>query len=96
MECSYVITTFISGIPLYNIWFGNPLQSVYPDTTHSRRIRALESITWAMVQLDKLLFELAVVLSSETMATYLIAGLCDESITRLCLTDGSSRSGREL
>jgi hypothetical protein len=61
------------GIPLYNVWFGHRLQSACPDTTYLR----------AMVPLDMFHFEPAVVFSLETMATNLISGLCDESITRL-------------
>lgn len=56
LRCPYIIMTFISGIPLYNIWFGHRLKGACPDTTHLRRIRALESIASAMVQLDRFSF----------------------------------------
>ena len=49
--------TFISGIPLYNVWFGHRLNGVNPDTTHLHRIRALESIASVMVQLDRFSFQ---------------------------------------
>ncbi|KAF3021373.1 hypothetical protein E8E15_009211 [Penicillium rubens] len=56
LRCPYIIMTFISGIPLYNVWFGHRLKGACPDTTHLRRIRALKSIASAMVQLDRFSF----------------------------------------
>ena len=56
LRCPYIIMTFISGIPLYDIWFGHRLNGVSPDTTHLRRIRSLKSIASAMVQLDRFSF----------------------------------------
>lgn len=38
----YIIMTIISGIPMYNIWFGDRLNNASPETTRLRRIRALE------------------------------------------------------
>lgn len=57
LRCPYIIMTFISGIPLYNAWFGHRLTGASPDTTRLRRIRALESIASAMVQLDRFSFQ---------------------------------------
>ncbi|KAJ5245120.1 hypothetical protein N7489_005216 [Penicillium chrysogenum] len=59
LRCPYIIMTLISGIPLYNVWFGHRLKGACPDTadtTHLRRVRALESIASAMVQLDRFSF----------------------------------------
>ncbi|KAJ5765959.1 uncharacterized protein N7511_003575 [Penicillium nucicola] len=56
LRCPYIIMSFISGISLYNIWFGGRLEGVSPDTTHLSRIRALESIASAMAQLDSFSF----------------------------------------
>lgn len=57
LRCPYIIMTFISGIPLYNIWFGHRLNGASPDTTCLHRIRALESIASTMVQLDRFSFQ---------------------------------------
>lgn len=57
LRCPYIIMTFISGIPLYNVWFGHRLNGASPDTTRLRRISALESIASAMVQLDRFSFQ---------------------------------------
>lgn len=56
LRCPYIIMTFISGIPLYNVWFGHCLNGASPDTTRLRRTRALESIASAVVQLDRFSF----------------------------------------
>ena len=55
--CPYLVMTFISGIPLYNIWSGHHLNGTSPDITRLHRIRALESIASPMVQLDKFSFQ---------------------------------------
>lgn len=56
LRCPYLIMTFISGIPLYDVWFGHRLNGASPETTCLCRIRALESVASAMVQLDKFSF----------------------------------------
>lgn len=56
LGCPYIIISFISGIPLYDVWFGHHLNGISPATTRLRRIRSLESITSAMVQLGKFSF----------------------------------------
>ncbi|KAF2457386.1 hypothetical protein BDY21DRAFT_385712 [Lineolata rhizophorae] len=43
--------TFISGTPLYNVWFGQHLNGASPDKT-----RAIEGIASAMILLDKFPF----------------------------------------
>ncbi|OQD68803.1 hypothetical protein PENDEC_c030G04885 [Penicillium decumbens] len=58
LRCPYIMMTFLSGIPLYDVWFGHRLNGASPDTTHLRRIRALESIASAMVQLDRFSFRI--------------------------------------
>ncbi|KAI1388207.1 uncharacterized protein F4822DRAFT_428829 [Hypoxylon trugodes] len=57
LRCPYIVMSFISGIPLYNVWFGHRLNGVNPDTTHARRNRALQGIASAMAQLDKFSFQ---------------------------------------
>ena len=47
--------TFISRVPLYNIWFGHRLNGTSPNTNRLHRICALESVASAMVQLDQFL-----------------------------------------
>lgn len=56
LQCPYIIMTFISGKPLYDVWFGHRLHNTSPETTSARRTRALEGIAAAMVQLDKFSF----------------------------------------
>lgn len=57
LRCPYIIMSFVSGIPLYDAWFGQHLSGASPETTASRRRRALESIASAMAQLEKLTFQ---------------------------------------
>lgn len=56
LRCPYIIMSFISGTPLYDIWFGHRLNGVSLDTTRARRINAIKSIASAMIQLDKFPF----------------------------------------
>ncbi|KAI5460442.1 hypothetical protein BGZ63DRAFT_404912 [Mariannaea sp. PMI_226] len=55
LRCPYIIMSFISGKPLYDVWFGQH-SGISPDITRERRIRALEGIAAAMVQLGKFSF----------------------------------------
>ncbi|RDW93815.1 phosphotransferase family protein [Aspergillus mulundensis] len=57
LRCPYIIMSFVTGTPLYNIWFGHRMHGVDPETTRSRRIRALEDIASAMAQLEKFSFQ---------------------------------------
>ena len=52
LRCSQIIMAFNSGIPLYNVWFG---QETSPKITRLRRIRALKSIA-SMTQMDRFSF----------------------------------------
>ena len=56
LRCPYIIMSFVSGIPLYNVWFGHSLNGAGPDITRARRTRTLQSIASAMVQLDRFSF----------------------------------------
>ncbi|KAJ2902126.1 hypothetical protein MKZ38_001035 [Zalerion maritima] len=56
LRCPYIVMTFISGMPLYDVWFGNRVNGTDPETTRARRVRALEAISSAMLQLDKFSF----------------------------------------
>lgn len=56
IRCPYIIMSFISGTPLYDVWFGHRLKGTSPDITRARRTRALEGIASAMVQLDRFSF----------------------------------------
>ncbi|KAL4949292.1 hypothetical protein BDW69DRAFT_174773 [Aspergillus filifer] len=54
LHCPYILMSFITGTQLYDVWFGHHLnKDVSHETTHSRRVRALEGIAKAMLQLDK-------------------------------------------
>ena len=50
--------TFISGFPLYNIWSGHHLNGTTPEMINPRRVRALEGIAGAMLQLGKFSFKI--------------------------------------
>lgn len=54
--CPYILMSFISGKPLYDVWFGQ-LSGASPEDTRARRTRALEDIASAMVQLGKFSFQ---------------------------------------
>lgn len=57
LRCPYIMMTFISGLPLYDIWFGHRLNDTTPEMTNLRRIRALEGIAEAMLQLGRFSFK---------------------------------------
>lgn len=57
LRCPYIIMSFITGISLYDVWFGHRLYGVNPDTVYTRRTRALQDIASAMIQLDKFSFQ---------------------------------------
>ncbi|TPX08709.1 uncharacterized protein E0L32_009898 [Thyridium curvatum] len=57
LQCPYIILSFIDGKPLYNVWFSNRLKGDNPETTHLRRVRALETIASAMLQMNKFSFQ---------------------------------------
>lgn len=54
--CPYILMEFISGIPLYDLWFTNRLNGTSSDLTRERRTRALEGVASAMSQLYKYSF----------------------------------------
>ncbi|CAI6092166.1 unnamed protein product [Clonostachys chloroleuca] len=56
VKCPYILLSFISGMPLYDVWFGHRLSGVDMETTHERRMRALRDIGEAMSQLGKFSF----------------------------------------
>ena len=58
LRCPYIMMTFISGFPLYNIWSGHHLNGTTPEMTNPRRVRALEGIAGAMLQLGKFSFKI--------------------------------------
>ncbi|KAK7419039.1 hypothetical protein QQX98_003541 [Neonectria punicea] len=55
LGCPYILMSFISGRPLQDVWF--PSDDVDLDTLHSRRVRALEGVASAMLQLGKYTFD---------------------------------------
>lgn len=56
LRCPYIIMSFVSGVSLYDIWFGHRLRGASNEATRACRTRALESIASAMVQLGKFAF----------------------------------------
>ncbi|KAK7420702.1 hypothetical protein QQZ08_010283 [Neonectria magnoliae] len=55
LGCPYILMSFISGRPLQEVWF--PSGDVDHDTLHSHRVRALEGVASAMLQLGKYAFD---------------------------------------
>ncbi|KAF7552709.1 hypothetical protein G7Z17_g4120 [Cylindrodendrum hubeiense] len=55
--CPYILMSHVSGLPLYDVWFGHHLSGVDPETLRLRRIRILDGIASAMVQLEPYSFE---------------------------------------
>ncbi|KAJ2984770.1 hypothetical protein NUW58_g5889 [Xylaria curta] len=56
LRCPYILLSYISGVPLYNVWFGHRLNSDDLGVNRARRTRALESIASAMTQLGSFSF----------------------------------------
>ncbi|KAI1124236.1 hypothetical protein F5Y10DRAFT_249913 [Nemania abortiva] len=56
IRCPYIILSFISGVPLYDVWFGHRLNGDDVEVNRTRRIRALEGIASAMMQLGRFSF----------------------------------------
>ncbi|KAJ8132809.1 hypothetical protein O1611_g817 [Lasiodiplodia mahajangana] len=56
LRCPYILLSYISGVPLYNVWFGNRLSGDEPKVNRARRTRALEGIASAMIQLGNFSF----------------------------------------
>ncbi|KAI1362077.1 hypothetical protein F5Y08DRAFT_313108 [Xylaria arbuscula] len=57
LRCPYIILSYISGVSLYDVWYGDTHYDVDPKVTHARRTRALEGIASAMIQLGKFSFK---------------------------------------
>ncbi|KAH7146148.1 hypothetical protein EDB81DRAFT_934036 [Dactylonectria macrodidyma] len=53
LGCPYILTSFISGRPLQEVWFSQLSGVTDPDALHSHRVRALEGIASAMAQLGR-------------------------------------------
>ncbi|OQE29457.1 hypothetical protein PENSTE_c002G03834 [Penicillium steckii] len=51
--CPFILMSFIEGVSLYDLWFGNHLGTAPTETTTARRKRALDGIGGAMVQLGQ-------------------------------------------
>ncbi|KAL6399268.1 RpsD [Ilyonectria robusta] len=52
LRCPYILMLNISGLPLYNVWFGQHLNGVDQETLRSRRTQMLDDIASAMAQLE--------------------------------------------
>ena len=53
LHCPYILMSFVTGVSLYDVWFGNRLGGTTPEDNHSHRVRALRDIASAMTQLAK-------------------------------------------
>ncbi|KAI0517611.1 hypothetical protein F5B22DRAFT_603507 [Xylaria bambusicola] len=56
LRCPYILMSFISGVPLHDVWFGHQKKAVDLEVNRAQRTRALESIASAMIQLGKFSF----------------------------------------
>ncbi|KAI0194640.1 hypothetical protein F4808DRAFT_453033 [Astrocystis sublimbata] len=56
LGCPYILMSYISGVPLYDVWFGHRLKGDSPEVNRARRTRALLDIASAMTQLSQFTF----------------------------------------
>ncbi|KAI1174237.1 hypothetical protein F4777DRAFT_393827 [Nemania sp. FL0916] len=56
LRCPYILMSYISGVPLYEVWFGHRRKGDELEVNRARRTRALEDIASAMKQLDSFSF----------------------------------------
>ncbi|KAI1735056.1 hypothetical protein F4680DRAFT_461952 [Xylaria scruposa] len=56
LRCPYILMSYISGVPLYDVWFGHKLKGDDLEVNRARRTRALNSIASAMIQLGSFSF----------------------------------------
>ncbi|KAI1752812.1 hypothetical protein F4782DRAFT_115916 [Xylaria castorea] len=56
LRCPYILLSYISGVPLYEVWFGHQLNGEDLELNRARRTRALKSIASAMIQLGSFSF----------------------------------------
>ncbi|KAI0196595.1 hypothetical protein EV127DRAFT_417022 [Xylaria flabelliformis] len=56
LRCPYILLSYISGVPLYDVWFGHRLNGDDLEVNRARRTRALKSIASAMIQLGNFSF----------------------------------------
>lgn len=57
LRCPYILMSNISGLPLYDVWFGQRLNGVDHETLRSHRTRILDDIASAMAQLEPYSYE---------------------------------------
>ncbi|KAI0109579.1 hypothetical protein GGR51DRAFT_512001 [Nemania sp. FL0031] len=57
LRCPYIILSHIAGLPLYDVWFGHQLNGEDLEANRTRRIRALQGIASAMMQLGSFSFQ---------------------------------------
>ncbi|KAI0474369.1 hypothetical protein F4859DRAFT_482890 [Xylaria cf. heliscus] len=80
---------YISGVPLYNVWFGHRLNGDDLEVNRARRTRALESIASAMVQLGSFSFRTSGSPILQAMGPRQAPARHDMSTRKPCLIDGS-------
>lgn len=51
--CPYILMSFVTGFSLYDIWFSHRLGDTSVEENQANRVRALDGIALAMVQLGK-------------------------------------------
>ncbi|KAI0873460.1 hypothetical protein GGS24DRAFT_463498 [Hypoxylon argillaceum] len=56
LRCPYIVLSYISGVPLYDVWFGHRINGDDLEVNHARRTRALKGIASAMIQLGRFPF----------------------------------------
>ncbi|KAF2973040.1 hypothetical protein GQX73_g562 [Xylaria multiplex] len=57
LRCPYILLSHISGVPLYDVWFGHRLKGHDPEVNRTRRTRALQGIASALLQLGLFSFQ---------------------------------------
>jgi hypothetical protein len=57
LRCPYILLSHISGVPLYDVWFGHRLKGHDPEVNRARRTCALRGIASALIQLGLFSFQ---------------------------------------
>lgn len=57
LHCPYIVMSFVTGTPLYDLWFRHRLKSTSPEENHSHRVRALTGIASSIAQFGKFSFQ---------------------------------------
>ena len=81
IKCPFILMEYINGKCLFDIWFEDGISQ---EQLHKRRIRSLDDIVKAMIQLLRFRFEHVGVLSIKPVFSAVLWAQCALSTTRQC------------